>query len=84
MGRMKCVNNTLAWILGAILRFLKKSHQQTYFSCRTISTLELRHIMSNLGEKLKESEIDEMILHSDGDGDGIVHCNEWVNLMTSL
>ena len=46
--------------------------------------MELRHIMSNLGEKLKDSEIDEMILHSDVDGDGVVHCNEWVNLMTSL
>ena len=51
---------------------------------RTLSTLELRHIMTNLGEKLKDSEIDEMILHSDTDGDGVIHCNEWVNLMTSL
>merc|ERR1712088_661971 len=31
----------------------------------TISTQELRHIMSNLGEKLKDHEIDEMILHAD-------------------
>ena len=28
---------------------------------RTISTQELRHIMSNLGEKLKDHEIDEMV-----------------------
>ena len=49
--------------------------------CRTISTLELRHIMSNLADKLKKSDIDEMIFHSDVDGDGIIHCNEWVNLV---
>ena len=30
-------------------------------SFRTISTQELRHIMSNLGEKLKDHEIDEMV-----------------------
>ena len=40
--------------------------------------------MANLGEKMKETDIDEMILHSDADGDGLIHCNEWVNLMTSL
>ena len=28
---------------------------------RIISTMELRHIMTNHGEKLKDSEIDEMI-----------------------
>merc|ERR1719281_1558304 len=41
----------------------------------TISTQELRHIMSNLGEKMKDSEIDEMILHADIDGDGMVNYN---------
>ena len=42
---------------------------------RSISMLELWHIMSNLGEKLKDSEIDEMILHADIDGDGSVNYN---------
>ena len=46
--------------------------------------MELRHIMSNLGEKLKDSEIDEMILHADIDGDGSVNYNEWVTMMTSI
>ena len=40
--------------------------------------------MSNLGEKMKDSEIDEMILHADIDGDGMVNYNEWVSLMTSI
>ncbi len=50
----------------------------------TISTQELRHIMSNLGEKMKDCEIDEMILHADIDGDGMVNYNEWVTMMTSI
>ena len=54
------------------------------FLVRTISTQELRHIMSNLGEKMKDHEIDEMILHADIDGDGMVNYNEWVTMMTSI
>ena len=57
-------------------------HLILYF--RTISTQELRHIMSNLGEKMKDHEIDEMILHADIDGDGMVNYNEWVTMMTSI
>ena len=65
-----------------ILFFAQLFHLINCF--RSISTLELRHIMSNLGEKMKETEIDEMILHSDVDGDGLVDCNEWVTLMTQI
>ena len=38
--------------------------------------------MANLGEKLKEHEIDEMILHADTNGDGVINYNDWVSLMT--
>ena len=34
--------------------------------------------MSNLGEKLKDNEIDEMILHADIRGDGVINYNDWV------
>ena len=51
---------------------------------RTISIKELRHIMSNLGERMKECEIDEMIMHADVHGDGVVNFDEWVALLTSL
>jgi len=32
--------------------------------------LQLRHVMTNLGEKLTEEEVDEMIREADIDGDG--------------
>ena len=35
-----------------------------------ISANELKHIMTNLGEKLTEEEINEMMLEADKDGDG--------------
>lgn len=38
-----------------------------------ISAAELRHVMSTLGEKLTDAEIDEMILEADTDGDGQVN-----------
>ena len=37
-----------------------------------ISAAELRHAMSNLGEKLTDEEVDEMMLEADIDGDGQV------------
>ena len=35
-----------------------------------ISAAELRHVMTNLGERLTEQEVDEMIRVADVDGDG--------------
>ena len=35
-----------------------------------ISRNELRHVMTNLGEKLTDEEVDEMIREADVDGDG--------------
>ena len=37
-----------------------------------ISAAELRHVMTNLGEKLTDEEVDEMIREADIDGDGQV------------
>ena len=38
-----------------------------------IDPKELRHVMTNLGEKLTDEEVDEMIRSADEDGDGKVN-----------
>ncbi|XP_048357589.1 calmodulin-A-like [Sphaerodactylus townsendi] len=46
-----------------------------------ICAAELRHVMTNLGEKLTEEEVDEMIKEADMDGDGRVNYEEFVRVM---
>ena len=40
--------------------------------------------MKTLGDKLNDTEIDEMLEHADIDGDGQINYLEWVTLLTSL
>ncbi|XP_042378638.1 calmodulin-2/4-like isoform X1 [Zingiber officinale] len=46
-----------------------------------ISSAELRIVMSNLGEKLTDDEIDDMIREADVDGDGQINYDEFVKVM---
>jgi len=46
-----------------------------------ISAAELRHVMTNLGEKLSDAEVDEMIREADVDGDGQINYDEFVDMM---
>ncbi len=46
-----------------------------------ISAAELRHVMTNLGEKLTDDEVDEMIREADVDGDGQINYEEFVRMM---
>lgn len=46
-----------------------------------ISAAELRHVMTNLGEKLTDEEVDEMIKEADIDGDGQINYEEFVRMM---
>ena len=39
-----------------------------------ISAAELRHVMTSIGEKLTDDEVDEMIREADTDGDGRIDC----------
>ncbi|CAG9103064.1 unnamed protein product [Plutella xylostella] len=50
-----------------------------------ISSVELRHVMTNLGERLSEEEVDDMIREADLDGDGMVNYDvELRHVMTNL
>ncbi|XP_052753290.1 calmodulin-like isoform X2 [Galleria mellonella] len=48
-----------------------------------ISSDELRHVMTNLGERLSEEEVDDMIREADLNGDGMVNYDEFVTILTS-
>ncbi|OAV98550.1 hypothetical protein PTTG_01815 [Puccinia triticina 1-1 BBBD Race 1] len=48
-----------------------------------ISAAELRHVMTNLGEKLSDQEVEEMIREADVDGDGAINYEEFVRMMLS-
>ena len=39
-----------------------------------ISAAELRHVITSIGEKLSDDEVDEMIREADQDGDGRIDC----------
>ena len=49
----------------------------------TISARELRSVMLNLGEKLTDKEVDEMIREADVDGGGQLNYDEFLNMMMS-
>ncbi|XP_027714770.1 calmodulin-A-like [Vombatus ursinus] len=48
-----------------------------------VSAAELRHVMTKLGEKLTDDEVDEMIREADVDGDGQVNYEEFVRMLIS-
>ncbi|CAN1841373.1 Calmodulin-like protein 8 [Linum perenne] len=49
-----------------------------------ISATELRHVMINLGEKLTDEEVEQMIKEADLDGDGQVNYDEFVKMMSTV
>lgn len=49
----------------------------------SISTEELKNVMSSLGEKLSDKEVDAMIREADTDGDGEISFQEFRKMMLS-
>ncbi|KAI3975347.1 hypothetical protein MKX01_018789 [Papaver californicum] len=49
-----------------------------------ISANELRHVMINLGEKLTDEELEQMIKEADLDGDGQVNYDEFARMMMAV
>ena len=45
--------------------------------------VDFRHVMTNLGEKLTDEEVEKMIKEADIDGDGQINFAEFVTVMTS-
>ena len=48
-----------------------------------ISASELRHVMTNLGERLTDKQVDDMIKEADIDGDGHINYEEFLAMMTA-
>jgi calmodulin len=48
-----------------------------------ISSSELRHVMTSLGEKLSDEEVEDMLKEADLDGDGMVNYIEFVAILTA-
>ena len=46
-----------------------------------ILAAELRHVLTSIGEKLTDEEVDEMIKEADIDGDGQINYDEFVKMM---
>ena len=67
LSKMPVIDSSVlkASLLDAFQVFDKANSKQ-------ISTSELKHVMTNLGEKLTDEEVDEMIREADVDGDGQV------------
>ena len=47
----------------------------------SIASIDLKHLMTTLGDKITEEEIDEMLRDADIDGDGYINYEEFVRMI---
>lgn len=74
--RLRKELNVFPFLFLSSPRFVIKSSLFRVFDKNNdglISSTELRHVMTNLGERLSEEEVDDMIKEADMDGDGMVN-----------
>eukprot|EP01126_Amoeba_proteus_P038938 TRINITY_DN4083_c0_g1_i2.p1 TRINITY_DN4083_c0_g1~~TRINITY_DN4083_c0_g1_i2.p1 ORF type:complete len:149 (+),score=29.48 TRINITY_DN4083_c0_g1_i2:636-1082(+) len=48
-----------------------------------VSVQELRHVLTTVGEKLSEDEFDEIIKDAEVDKNGMINCEDFINMLTS-
>ena len=48
-----------------------------------ISAVELKHVMTSLGEKLKDEEVDELFSEAGIESDGEINYEEFITMMMS-
>jgi len=49
----------------------------------TISSKAFKHLMTHIGDKLTDEEVEEMINEADKDGDGVLNYEEFVTMLTT-
>ena len=77
-----CVSLT-KWVQTRLAYMMRVVHTPVKAKNHNVASwfLQLRHVMTNLGEKLTDEEVDEMIREADVDGDGQVNYEEFVKMM---
>lgn len=76
---------TLHWRICEFIWSILTFHSVAVFDKENngyISGAELRHVMTSLGEKLTDEEVDEMLREADMDGDGQINYEEFVRIMS--
>lgn len=68
-------SSRLAAACGACLQVFDKDQRGF------IEAKELRHVLTNIGEKLSTNEMEDMIKEADPDNDGKIQYDEFVRLL---
>lgn len=73
--KMNCVNDED--MIRMAFRVLDKN------GTGTVSSKSFKHLMTHIGDKLKDEEVDDLIHEADKDGDGVLNYEEFVKMLTT-